>query len=66
MLGRAIPELEELCLGFFGVLWRDGNVFGIQLYNCHLSVLPESLGVLESLIVLRLDGNHIAVLPESF
>jgi len=41
-------------------------VMELNLYDNNIKVLPESIGLLESLEVLILHNNHLTTLPESF
>ncbi|TFF90049.1 MAG: TIR domain-containing protein [Promethearchaeota archaeon] len=50
----------------FGALIKDGDVIDLNLYNCCLKSLPESIGNLRMLNNLRCKRNQIEKLPESF
>ncbi|MFX1258962.1 MAG: leucine-rich repeat domain-containing protein [Promethearchaeota archaeon] len=65
ILGKTIPLKEEIKWDIFGVKIEEDNVIGLSLYNEGLTTLPESIGDLKSLQVLKLRYNKLSTLPES-
>lgn len=57
---------ENISWNIFGALIKDGEVIELNLYNCGLKSLPESIGNLTMLKSLRCKRNKLERLPESF
>ncbi len=65
LVGKAIPQLEEIKWRTIGVIVEGDNVIGLGLYNQGLKTLSESIGNLTYLQTLELESNMISTLPES-
>jgi len=65
IIGKPIPQVEEIERNTFGVKVEGDKVIGLCLYNQGLSTLPESIGNLSSLKELFLGSNKFTTLPES-
>ena len=63
MIGAKIPHVEQMEWNTFGFKAEDGNVVALALPNKGLKTLPEEIGDLEALEILRLDGNKLKNLP---
>ena len=65
IIGKSIPQVEEIKELTFGVKIVVDNIVGLGFYNRQLSTLPETIGNLKSLQELYLSDNKLTTLPES-
>ena len=65
LLGRPILQVDEIKWDTVGFKIKENNIIGLGLFNCELTILPESIGTLQSLQELNLTHNQLNTLPES-
>ncbi|MHA1369643.1 MAG: leucine-rich repeat domain-containing protein [Promethearchaeota archaeon] len=65
LLGEPIPKVSKVEWNTFGFVAENGHVVQLGLYKKGLTSLPETVGNLENLKELHLDGNKVTSLPET-